>query len=659
MSQRKLQQDIDKLLKKVKEGFVEFEEIYDKFQSTDPENTSYREKLESDLKREIKKLQKHRDQIKTWLSKEDVKDKQSILLENRRLIENGMERFKSVEKLMKTKQFSTEALTNPDIIKDPRELKKRDQLLFVQECLEELQKQLEGHEAQEEQEQVERHEFHIHNLENVLKLLQNNELEPDTVQEYQDDIQYYVENNDDPDFIEYDTIYEDMGCQIKTNQDVSKESSSSTYSSDAAPASANVANMTAVSGTAVSSTAVAATVVAAAATAAGVNTSPNGTVHAGFDPWTYSACSDSFSSPAVAATIVAAAATAAGDNASPNGTVHGTKTLKKQEKQSPKKKNQQASTPGPAVPAVVATAGSLSNAGTPSRGASTPLAHASPTPETLTLGQSSTHNNNNNTSDSNANNRRKDTVQPPTDVHPPRDRSEEIEAQIHRDLEEQDAFKNVLFSSELKSWLRTKRPLMQPYNEMPERMVAQLESSLLNCPDSLDADSPHFYRKPLSLPHPTSIFFPSEPIRFVCPLDATPGMQRQQSVSATGAQASEITGQEDGKNAEHEEPEDIYSRTSLARILTKFDLDTLFFIFYHYQGTYEQFLAARELAKNRKWMFNKVDRCWYYKEVEKLPPGMAQSEEESWRYFDYQRSWLARRCNSDFVQNEDNFEKIL
>ncbi|AQZ10509.1 NOT5 (YPR072W) [Zygosaccharomyces parabailii] len=615
MSQRKLQQDIDKLLKKVKEGFVEFEEIYDKFQSTDPENTSYREKLESDLKREIKKLQKHRDQIKTWLSKEDVKDKQSILLENRRLIENGMERFKSVEKLMKTKQFSTEALTNPDIIKDPRELKKRDQLLFVQECLEELQKQLEGHEAQEEQEQVERHEFHIHNLENVLKLLQNNELEPDTVQEYQDDIQYYVENNDDPDFIEYDTIYEDMGCQIKKNQDVSKESSSSTYSSDAAPASANVANMTAVSGTAVSSTAVAATVVAAAATAAGVNTSPN-------------------------------------------GTVHGMKTLKKQEKQSPKKKNQQASTPGPTVPVVTATTGALSNAGTPSRGTSTPLAHASPTPETLVLGQSNTHNNNN-ISESNPNNRRKDIVQPPTDMHPPRDRSEEIEAQIHRDLEEQGAFKNVLFSSELKSWLRTKRPLMQPYSEMPERMVAQLESSLLNCPDSLDADSPHFYRKPLSLPHPTSIFFPSEPIRFVCPLNATPGMQRQQSVSATGGQASEITGQEDGKNAEHEEPEDIYSRTSLARILTKFDLDTLFFIFYHYQGTYEQFLAARELAKNRKWMFNKVDRCWYYKEVEKLPPGMAQSEEESWRYFDYQRSWLARRCNSDFVQNEDNFEKIL
>lgn len=56
MSQRKLQQDIERLLKKVKEGLQDFEEVYDKFQSTDASNISYREKLESDLKREIKKL---------------------------------------------------------------------------------------------------------------------------------------------------------------------------------------------------------------------------------------------------------------------------------------------------------------------------------------------------------------------------------------------------------------------------------------------------------------------------------------------------------------------------------------------------------------------------------------------------------------------------
>ena len=135
MSQRKLQQEVDKVLKKVKEGLEEYEEIYEKFQNTESDNQSYREKLESDLKREIKKLQKHREQIKNWLSKDDIKDRADVLMENRRLIESGMERFKSIEKIMKTKKFSTEALTNPDLIKDPRELKKRDQFLFVEEFL--------------------------------------------------------------------------------------------------------------------------------------------------------------------------------------------------------------------------------------------------------------------------------------------------------------------------------------------------------------------------------------------------------------------------------------------------------------------------------------------------------------------------------------------
>ena len=39
----------------------------------------------------------------------------------------------------------------------------------------------------------------------------------------------------------------------------------------------------------------------------------------------------------------------------------------------------------------------------------------------------------------------------------------------------------------------------------------------------------------------------------------------------------------------------------------KFDTDTLFFIFYYQQGTYQQYLAAREL-KNRSWRYHKKVR---------------------------------------------------
>ena len=45
-----------------------------------------KEKYESDLKKEIKKLQRLRDQIKTWAASNDIKDKRA-LMDNRKLIE--------------------------------------------------------------------------------------------------------------------------------------------------------------------------------------------------------------------------------------------------------------------------------------------------------------------------------------------------------------------------------------------------------------------------------------------------------------------------------------------------------------------------------------------------------------------------------------------
>ena len=49
-------------------------------------NQSQKEKLEGELKKEIKKLQRYRDQIKTWHSSNEVKDKKA-LQESRKLIE--------------------------------------------------------------------------------------------------------------------------------------------------------------------------------------------------------------------------------------------------------------------------------------------------------------------------------------------------------------------------------------------------------------------------------------------------------------------------------------------------------------------------------------------------------------------------------------------
>lgn len=61
------------------EGSAEFDSIIEKVYNAPTQNQ--KEKYESDLKKEIKKLQRYRDQIKTWLtfSDKDVKDKKALM----------------------------------------------------------------------------------------------------------------------------------------------------------------------------------------------------------------------------------------------------------------------------------------------------------------------------------------------------------------------------------------------------------------------------------------------------------------------------------------------------------------------------------------------------------------------------------------------------
>ena len=75
---------------------------------------------QGDLKKEIKKLQRYRDQVKQWASSNDVRDK-TPLLEARKLIEGKMESFKVIEKETKTKAFSKQGLEAARERKDPPE----------------------------------------------------------------------------------------------------------------------------------------------------------------------------------------------------------------------------------------------------------------------------------------------------------------------------------------------------------------------------------------------------------------------------------------------------------------------------------------------------------------------------------------------------------
>lgn len=77
--------EIDRILKKVAEGVVEFDGILKKVYSATSSNQ--KEKYEGDLKKEIKKLQRYRDQIKVWIASNEVKNK-SPLVDCRKLIES-------------------------------------------------------------------------------------------------------------------------------------------------------------------------------------------------------------------------------------------------------------------------------------------------------------------------------------------------------------------------------------------------------------------------------------------------------------------------------------------------------------------------------------------------------------------------------------------
>ncbi|KAK3679000.1 general negative regulator of transcription subunit 5 [Recurvomyces mirabilis] len=228
MAARKLQQEIDKEIKIISLGIQAFDGIYDKL--TASTNASQREKLEDNLKKEIKKLQRSRDKVKTWATSSEIKNK-SPLTEQRKIIETRMETFKAVEKEMKTKAFSKEGLSAAAKL-DPKEREKMEVSEFVSDMNDELSRQVEAHEAEIETLQagmkkgkkdtskadrtseleriVEKHKDHGSKLEIILRGLENGSIDVDQVKEIQDDIKHYVENNQEVDFEENEYMYEGL-----------------------------------------------------------------------------------------------------------------------------------------------------------------------------------------------------------------------------------------------------------------------------------------------------------------------------------------------------------------------------------------------------------------------------------------------------------------
>ncbi|GFR90998.1 CCR4-NOT transcription complex subunit 3-like, partial [Elysia marginata] len=228
---RKLQGDIDRCLKKVDEGVETFEDIWKKVQTAT--NSNQKEKFETDLKKEIKKLQRLRDQIKSWIANSDIKDKSS-LMEHRKLIETQMERFKVVERETKTKAYSKDGLGAAAKL-DPHTKEKAETTLWLSNIIDALQLQLDQFESELEsrassnkkrakdpkceelRQQQERHKWHIEMLEKVMRHVDNDKLAVDKVKDIREEIEYYVQSNQDPGFVDNGYLYDELDLEEITD----------------------------------------------------------------------------------------------------------------------------------------------------------------------------------------------------------------------------------------------------------------------------------------------------------------------------------------------------------------------------------------------------------------------------------------------------------
>ena len=192
---------------------------------------------QGDLKKEIKKLQRFRDQVKTWAGSNDIQDK-SPLLEARRRIEEKMESFKVVEKETKTKAFSKEGLMAARDRKDPKEKAKDEAREWLNASVDELNSQIEAFESEIEsllttgkrgksksvaplglghlEESMSRHHQHIQRLELCLRLVDNEALNPADTEDLKELVEDYIERNQD-DFEEFGDV-EDMYADLNLDE---------------------------------------------------------------------------------------------------------------------------------------------------------------------------------------------------------------------------------------------------------------------------------------------------------------------------------------------------------------------------------------------------------------------------------------------------------
>ncbi|KAH7462648.1 CCR4-NOT transcription complex subunit 3 [Phytophthora ramorum] len=605
--QRKLLSEIDRTLKKVSEGVDVFNDIWDKVYAASAQNQ--KEKHEADLKKEIKKLQRFRDQIKTWIGNSDVKDKRP-LVETRKLIEQKMEEFKVCEKETKTKAYSKEGLAQVERL-DPEQQARQESHAWIQDCLNQFNVQIEALESDverlhsakgrnrnkseidEKEKLLSRHKWHILKLEQINRLLDNSALEPDQVDELKEDVDYYLEANQEPDFMETygdDDIYELLDLDtlgaaaqvaLPTEQDVGIDDASSTTSASSATAAPPTITTTSGRGKTPRMSATSSMI--------------TGIGRAGaVKPIDLKASTPSRSS------------SASKSDTSPNGIKtddlkigKGRSTPQRAKSGSSDKGASKTTTSVPSSPAV-------GEQRTPVRKVSPPTPQRSPSPSIgkgHVVGTSSS-------SSSTSPAAKPPSISAPSpatssaSLPPPVPSPSPVAAATAPAPVNVSGPPSGAGSAAPTPTAAASKP--RPIEDSPQlteeqkQVLRLIDESFHFIPESRDSEKDNRY-VPRNL-YPTPASFPATPSTLF----------------------------------------------SSSPIFEKLDVDTLFFIFYYQQGSYQQYLAAREL-KRRTWGYHKKYKTWFKRHEEPQVTG-EDYEQGTFVYFDYETGWCQR------IKTEFTFE---
>ncbi|KAF3353515.1 ENTH domain-containing protein C19F8.03c [Verticillium dahliae VDG1] len=639
MAARKLQQEVEKCFKKVAEGVAEFEAIYEKIEQSN--NLSQKEKLEDNLKREIKKLQRMRDQIKTWAASNDIKDK-GPLLEHRKLIETQMERFKAVEKAMKTKAYSKEGLASSQKL-DPAEQARAEAGEFLGNQVDELELQIETLEAESESIQatmkkgksqgakadriaeidriIERHKWHQGKLELIRRSLENGGIDTEQVTDLEETIRYYVTDSLTDDFIEDEEMYDELNLDEEEGvfgvpqEDKGSSQDNASLAEEATPEPEVVKPVTVAKAKQVAEVAAAsarrpsAQVKSPLPALATLHT-PLATISNGTSSGPVMKPASVPARPAEGLKYASAAAAAAANDKI------GIAPLPPPPGMSP----------SPVVPSTVqAKTGAASATSSPATTAAQPAAVEKTEPKAPAPASSSSATEALTATTratpapakaekSKAASKAATAVEPVEPVRSKRQQrklAEQAEAEARttarangtahskttqEEHEEESIYHLPASLQDLVESFEVTRK--KPASLSSPATLRMLQTSQATCPDPLDSEVPRTYRPDVRVPA-TGTGFPQEPLALL------------------------------------DDP----------RLYQRIEPDTLFYVFYYKQGTPQQYLAAKAL-KDQSWRFHKQYQTWFQRHEE--PKSITEEfEQGTYRFFDYESTWMNRR-KADF-----------